>query len=108
MQTLFTNALPLFMTISTAFGVFIHDTQIDQMAATAALPAIVVGYGVADILVKQTDHTHFERAGFNASIGRLHEAQPRVQPRNGDDKKYISQKKYNSTSYGSDYRWPSA
>ena len=102
MFKLFTTPLPLIIALATGFGVLIHDTQIDKATATAiALPALLATYGASDISFKLNDpHTHTERV----SVAGSH---PRVQPRSGDDKKYISLKKFGTTSFGGDYSWPS-
>lgn len=102
MYPLLINPLPLLLTLSTSFGVLLHDTQIDRATTTAlTLPAIVASYGAADIALKLNDpHTHAERVHINAS-------EPRVRARSNDDKKYIFSKKLRVNSYGSDYSWPS-
>jgi hypothetical protein len=100
------NPLPLLLTISTAFGVLVHDMHIDKFAVVA-LPAAIISYGASEVGLKLNDqHLHAERVSFSGSL-RLNEAQPRVQPRTEDDKKYIAQKKLTYDAYGSDYRWPS-
>jgi hypothetical protein len=80
--------------------------QLNHVVAASAVPAISAGYvAVTDLAHKFTDqHTHVERA----SMGRTTSSEPSIQPRNGNDKKYIAQKKYNSNSSSSDYCWPSA
>lgn len=102
MFKLFATPLPIIIALTTGFGVLIHDTQIDKATATAiALPALLATYGAADISLKLNDpHTHSERV----SVAGAH---PRVQPRSGDDKKYISLKKFGANSLSGDYSWPS-
>lgn len=102
MFKLFTTPLPVIIALATGFGVLIHDTQIDKATATAiAVPAVLATYGAADIALKLSDpHTHAERVSVAAS-------NPRVQPRSGDDKKYISLKKFGANSLSGDYSWPS-
>lgn len=96
------NPLPVLLTLTTTFGVLVHDTQIDQATTVAlALPAIVASYGAADISLKLNDpHTHVKRVSFASR-------QQSTQPRNSDDKKYIVAKKYSSNGFGGDYSWPS-
>lgn len=109
MFPLLINPIPLILTLSTAFGVLVHDTQIDKATATAmTMPITIVAYGAADIALKLNDpHVHSERAPLSEGVRDLKASQPRVQPRNGDDKKYVTQKKSSVTSFGSEYSWPS-
>jgi predicted ATPase len=102
MYHLLISPLSVAITLTTAFGVIIHDTRIDRATSTAlAAPAVIASYGVADVLSKLSDvHTHTERVHMASE-------QPRVQPRSGDDKKYITGKKFSYSSYGSEYSWPS-
>jgi len=99
------NPIPLILTISTAFGVLVHDVQLTHVAEAASIPAISVGFVAAsEIAHKFSDqHTHVERM----NLGRSSSNQPSIQPRNDQDKKYISQKKFNSNSTATDYSWPS-
>lgn len=103
------NPLPLLVTISTAFGVLIHDTQLDVMAKTAlTTPMAIVGYVGVDAAMKMNDpHVHNERVSLSHSMRVMKGSQPRTQTRGGDDKKYVIQKKSSVHSYGSEYIWPS-
>lgn len=96
------NPLPILLTLTTTFGVLVHDTQIDQATSIAiALPVAVATYGVADVSLKLNDlHVHAERVSFSSR-------QPSTQPRSNDDKKYIVAKKYSLNSFGGEYSWPS-
>ncbi len=99
------NPIPLILTISTAFGVLVHDAQLNHVVAAASVPAISVGYVAASDLVHKfaDQHTHVERM----NMGRTTSSEPSIQPRNNDEKKYVSQKKFNSSSLACDYCWPS-
>ena len=103
------NPLPVLLTLSTAFGVLVHDTQLDMAAKTAlTAPIVVVAYAGADMAMKMNDpHIHNERVSFSNGVRELKGEQPRTQTRNGDDKKYLVQKKSSTLSYGSEYIWPS-
>lgn len=103
------NLLPLLFTLSTAFGVLVHDTQLDRATATAlSAPVAIINVAAADSSLKSSDlHVHSERASFSRSISELDGSQPRTQTRNGDDKKYVVQKKLSSSSTDSEYSWPS-
>lgn len=102
MFSLISNPLSIALTLSTAFGILVHDVKIDQVTALSTIPvAAVLGYSAYEYGLKSTDHIHVERAGFSR-----HASQPAIQPRT-DDRKYISQKKFTSVGYGSEYQWPS-
>jgi hypothetical protein len=108
MFPLLLNPLPILLTITTSFGVLVHDTQIDKATTTAlALPATIAAFGAADIALKLNDpHVHTERFSVAHNLESLRSTQPRIQPRD-DSKKYISIKKYVSDGMGSQYHWPS-
>lgn len=97
----FTKPLAILLTLLTVSGVLMHDTQIDKAVTVAvALPAVLASYGVADFAAKSADHTHTKRVSITSQ-------QPRMQPRNSDDKKYVTQKRMSANLLGSDYSWPS-
>ena len=102
------NPLPILLTLSTAFGVLVHDTQIDAAARSVlTTPISIVSYSSADLLTKMNDpHIHNERASVSRSVDDMQPAQPRT-PTRSDDKKYVGQKKSAVLSYGSEYIWPS-
>jgi hypothetical protein len=109
MFPLLINPLPVLLTLSTAFGVLVHDTQLDAAAKTAlTVPVTIAAYAGAEYVTKMNDpHIHNERASFSNGLSELKGEQPRTQTRGGDDKKYVVQKKSNVHSYGSEYIWPS-
>ena len=97
------------LTFATAFAVVLHDTHIDRMATAAiGLPLAAASYGVAESLLKKTDHTHVERAEFqkNTSTSVSRSAPPKIQPRD-DDRRYIQNKKFVFTGGGYSGLWPS-
>lgn len=82
------------ITLSTMFGVLIHDTKFDQFTTTLlAVPAIMATYeGVAGAIKMGDPHTHTERVSIS-QLGRSVTMQnPRVQPRD-DNKKYRLEKR---------------
>ncbi len=95
------NPLPIVITIAAALGILFHDTQFDHAASAALMtPVSLSSYGSVETALHLNDqHTHVERVSFSNS-------QPVTQPRS-DDKKYILQKKLVSTTFGSEYSWPS-
>lgn len=79
----------ILLTLSTSFGVLVHDLKIDQFTTSLfAAPAIVANYeGVVGALKLGDPHTHSERASISELGRTLNRQNPRVQPRN-DNKKY--------------------
>lgn len=102
------NPLPLLLTLTTTFGVLVHDTQIDRATSTAlALPVAIATLGAAEISLKAGEaHVHAERFSFAKNIEQLRFSQPRIQVRSEDEKKYVSVKKFTSNGVGSEYSWP--
>ncbi len=107
MFPLLISPLSILLTLTTSFGVLLHDTQLDR-ATTLALPAVVATFAAADIAMKLNDpHIHTERVSVERAMNQLRSNQPRLQVRGEDDKKYISAKKFVSDGLGSEYHWPS-
>ncbi len=79
----------ILITLSTSFGVLVHDTKLDQFTTTLlAVPAAIATYeGVAGALKLGDPHTHSERASLSELGRTITRQNPRVQPRD-DNKKY--------------------
>ncbi|NCO10853.1 hypothetical protein GW930_03035 [Candidatus Saccharibacteria bacterium] len=93
MFTTYINPSILALTLSTAFGVLVHDTHLDRMATVAiGAPAVIATYAAADQLLKKTDHTHVDRGGFTKQALTSQSKLPRVQPRD-DARNYMQSKK---------------
>ena len=95
MFNLIINPLAIAISVSTAFGIFIHDTKIDKFAMTAlALPAVVASYDASAKLahIAPDLHTHAERTSISQAVNDLRAQNPRVQPRHNDDKKHLMQR----------------
>lgn len=85
------NLLSLTFCLGTASSVVIHDTNIDK----AMLTAVTSRTQVVDAPVMRPGndpHTHSERVSLHQAIRDLNASQPRVQPRNQDEKHYIQSK----------------
>ena len=85
----------IFVSISTATGVFVHDTHIDKAAATALTAPAVMAY---EANTKQMSlipdlHTHSERGSLSQAVHDLKTQNPRIQPRATEDKKHLLQKR---------------
>lgn len=89
---IFSNTLPFLISVSTLFGVVVHDTRFDKFAtAFLAVPVIVASYEGADILLKTNDHTHTERVSVSQFARSFAQETPRTQARQ-DDKRYRLEK----------------
>jgi hypothetical protein len=93
--SLLVTPLSIFLSLSTATGVLVHDTRIDKATMTAlAVPSVVASYQANAKLVNYaTDsHTHVERHSLSQAVHDLKAENPRIHPRSLSDKKYLSQK----------------
>lgn len=88
------NPLPILLSLSTMFGVLVHDTKVDQFTTSLlAVPTIVVTYdGVNNVLKQSDSHTHTERMVLSQLTRSLALENPRMQPRGYEDKKYVLQR----------------
>jgi hypothetical protein len=95
--SLLLTPLSILLSLSTAAGVFVHDTRIDKATLTVLSGPTVGTNSEASIkLVNHaTDsHTHVERHTLSQSLHELKTDNPRIQPRNNNEKKYVSQKNF--------------
>lgn len=106
MQTL-TSPVLIGITLSTAFGLLMHDTQLDR-ATTVALtaPAALITYAAADFAMKSSDHIHVEKASGAHDTTSLRAITPRTPPRD-DDRRYVQSKKAVFNGGNSSGLWPS-
>jgi hypothetical protein len=109
MSPILINPLSLILTLATSFGVLLHDTQLDRATSISlALPTTFATIKVNDISIKLSDpHLHVELISYTENIDGLRLAQPRIQPRSGEEKRYVASKKFSSDTEGSEYIWPS-
>jgi hypothetical protein len=98
------NPLPILVTLTAAFSVFVHDSQLDYAAisAIAVVPAAIMTTDIMNLGANQ--HVHAERGSFARTARSNQAATP---PRNEDEKKYIAQRRLLGDSFGSEYYWPS-
>lgn len=95
--SLLLTPLSILLSLSTAAGVFVHDTRIDKATLTVISSASTnTSYQANTKLVNYaTDsHTHVERHTLSQSLHELRGDNPRVQPRTNNEKKYVSQKNF--------------
>jgi hypothetical protein len=99
------NPLLIAFTISTTFGVLVHDTQLDKMATISiAIPVTLATYAAVDIK-SDAGHTHVERFG-SLKQSPFRADTPRIQPRD-DEQKYLSSKAGGAGGLDVTRLWPS-
>ena len=88
------NPIIIAMSLSTAAGVFLHDTRIDKMTATAlSLPSLVTYADIDRVSSLKSDlHTHIERGSLAQAVHDLKAQHPRIQPRETHDRRHMMQK----------------
>ena len=99
----FVKPYPLVFIFATAFGVLMHDTQVDHAGSVALNPAHYSSFAVADAVSKSNEHVHVERV----SVGGGSQV-PKTQPRD-DGRRYIQSKKVvlSGGNGGASGLWPS-
>jgi len=102
------NPLPILLSLTAVFGVFVHDSQFDNVIMTVVeAPAIVADYNNGALNpMPSSHHLQSEISPIGNSFS-LRAQQPAAQPRNEDDKKYVTQKRIMGNTFGNDYYWPS-
>lgn len=100
------NPLPILVTLTAAFSVFVHDSQLDYatISAIAVVPAAIMTTDIMN-LGQSTQHIHAERGSFARTARSTQQAA--TPPRNEDEKKYVAQRRLLGDSFGSEYYWPS-
>jgi hypothetical protein len=84
------NPLAIIISLSTASGILVHDTHIDQaVSSSLAMPAILANVDPANKLGAE-GHTHVERTSVSQVITTMHSRTPGMQPR--QDKRHLMQK----------------
>lgn len=89
------NPMAIFVSLSTAAGIFMHDTRLDKVTMTViAPPAMMTSYegNIKAINFSSDLHTHSERGSLTQAVHDLKTQNPRIQPRNNEDKKHMLQK----------------
>lgn len=89
------------------FGVVVHDSQLSKfadIAATAANDSVSIRIDDTKELAKSSQHIHVTVSSFASVDGG---PQVAIQPRNENDKKYLSPRKTTTNNDDSDYFWPS-
>jgi len=107
-STLIVKPSLLLFTSVAAFGVLVHDMQVDRAATVAmALPAAIASYAAIDTVLKSSEHhVHVERTSAPKHINALRMTLPRIQPRD-DERRYTQGKKLVYTTGDTNYIWPS-
>lgn len=82
--------LTLFLSLSTATGVFIHDMKIDTVAMTAIAAPVALAGGASLALASEL-HTHAERG--SVQVSDTGSQNPLFQPRSAHkNKKYLTKR----------------
>lgn len=100
--------IPIVISLTAVFGVFVHDTQINKALITAvSSPAVSSDYRSEPLKLPTVEqHIHSESTSFTGTSS-LNSQQPATQPRNLDDKKYVAGRRLMGNSPGNEYSWPS-
>lgn len=90
-------------------SVITHGTQLDEVTVSVIAAPVVNSYEpdfVRTLSGLHDSHIHVD-SGSVARIYNSASQQPAAQPKNRDDKKYITQKRIKGNSFGNEYSWPS-
>jgi hypothetical protein len=93
--SLFVTPLSIFLSLTTATGVVVHDTRIDKATLSVlSTPSMETNYQANTKLVNYaTDsHTHVERHTLSTALHELRSDTPKVSPRSNEEKRYTAQK----------------
>ncbi|MBC7564744.1 hypothetical protein H7100_00715 [Candidatus Saccharibacteria bacterium] len=101
------NPFPFVFIFATAFGVVMHDTQVDKATSVAIMtPASFTNVALANAVAKSNEHVHVERMSVSSQGSATHpEKVAKTQPRN-DHTRYIQVKKH-AHDGGDNGLWPS-
>jgi hypothetical protein len=93
--TLLVTPLSIFLSLSTATGVLVHDTRIDK-ATLSVLSGASAGKNSeasTKLVNHATDsHTHVERHTLSSALHQLRSDNPKVSPRSDEEKFHAAQK----------------
>lgn len=100
------NPIPVLISLTAAFSVLVHDSQIDFAAITVmAVPAAIISGDIASLgLADAGQHVHGERTSGSRTMRTTQAATP---PRNENDRKFVAQRRLLGDSFGSEFYWPS-
>lgn len=93
--SLFVTPLSIFLSLTTATGVVVHDTRVDKVTLSVlSTPSTGSSYQANTKLVNYaTDsHTHVERHTLSTALHELRADTPKVSPRSNEEKRYSTQK----------------
>ena len=89
------NSFAIFISLTTATGIFLHDTRIDKATSVAALPVASISSdtGAKMVHIGPNDfHNHIERGSVARAVGILNSSVPGIAPRISEDKKHLMQR----------------
>lgn len=103
------SPLAILVSLTTATGIFVHDTNIDKAASKIlSLPSTLesIDSGMAAARLGNDPHNHVEQVSYSQFVRDIQTSGPRIQPRQ-EDKKYVAQKNTMNGDFLSDgYTFP--
>lgn len=108
MPPIINTPLPILISLTAVFSVFMHDARFNNILMTAVSESTIVAdnSGFHNTL-GNTHHIHVEASSSLGNSSNLRTQQPAAQPRKDNDKKYIAQRRIMGNTFGNDYQWPS-
>lgn len=85
------NLLSLTFCLGTAGSIAIHDTNVDKALITGVASRVATMENVVS-RPGNDPHTHSERSSLYQAVRDIHSSQPRVQPRNQEERSYVKGK----------------
>jgi hypothetical protein len=86
------NSLFAILSLGIAGSIVTHDTGVDKAVVTALTTSPYDNGLVVDFRQGRHAHTHHERVMLNNVLKSVRGQQPRLQPRNEEDRQYIQAK----------------
>lgn len=93
--SLLVTPLSIFLSLSTATGVVVHDTRIDKATLTVlsgSSAGINTDANIKLVNHATDSHTHVERHTLSTSLHQLRSDNPRVSPRSDEEKHHAASK----------------
>lgn len=93
--SLLVTPLSIFLSLSTATGVLVHDTRLDKATLTVLSGSAAGTNSEANtkLVNHATDsHTHVERHTLSSALHQLRSDNPKVSPRTDEEKHHAAQK----------------
>ncbi len=84
-----------FISLSTSFGVMIHEVKLDRLADLSGLSVLLAqqNYSFQNVILKSSAHNHIDSGIGEPANGSLRTQNPSTTPRRDKDEKYRLPKK---------------